>query len=235
MTYELALNGYEGPLDKLLQLVEEKKLEITQISLAEVTADFLKYLKTLETNRANHALIADFLSVASRLVLIKSKVLLPSLELTAEEETDIKNLEARLKIYAELKGAQKNIKSLWNDYPKMGAREFLSGLPPAFYPPKKIRKDDLRSALVQIIAELERFLKPVETLKIEVINLKTKIEEVLKKLTETPKKLRELRQDGSRSDLIVLFLAILHLIKEELVRVEQETNFAEIKIAKKAT
>ena len=73
MTYELALNGYKGPLDKLLELVEEKKLEITQISLAEVTADFLKYLKKLaaseeaslaqkgrESEKMNHAAIPCF-------------------------------------------------------------------------------------------------------------------------------------------------------------------------------
>ena len=235
MTYERVLSVYKGPLDNLLELVEEKKMEITRISLAEVTADFLKYLKKLETGPTNHALIADFLSVASRLILIKSKVLLPTLELTAEEESDIKNLEARLKIYAELKGAQKIIKSLWSDYPKIGTREFLSGLPPTFYPPSRLKKEGLSPSLARILEELQRFLKPVETLRIEVINLKTKIEEILKKLTATPKKFRELQKDGSRSEIIVLFLAILHLIKEELVWVEQETHFAEIKIAKPQT
>ena len=100
MPYELSLEYYKGPLDKLLELVEEKKLEITQISLAEVTADFLNYLKTLDESRANHSLIADFLVVASKLVLIKSKMLLPSLPLDEEEESDIRNLEERLKLFA---------------------------------------------------------------------------------------------------------------------------------------
>lgn len=232
MKYELVLNDYKGPLDKLLELVEEKKLEITRISLAEVTADFLKYLKKIEAEHADHGLIADFLSVASRLILIKSKVLLPALELTAEDESDIGNLEARLKIYAELKGAGKLIKSLWSEYPKIGAREFLSGLPPSFYPPGKLKKDHLSSSLDRIVEELQRFLKPVETLKIEVINLKTKIEEVFKKLTETPRGFRELQKGNSRSELVVLFLAVLHLIKEQLVHVEQESHFADIQIKK---
>jgi len=233
MTYELALNGYKGPLDKLLELVEEKKLEITQISLAEVTADFLKYLKKLEAGKMNHGLIADFLSVASRLILIKSKVLLPSLLLTTEEETDIRNLEARLKIYAELKNAQKHIKNLWSDYPKMATKEFLSGVASAFYPPQKVKRGDMARSLERILAELERFMKPVQTIKIEIINLKAKIEEILKKISETPKKMRDLRQKGSRDELVVIFLAILHLIKEELIYVEQETHFAEIQIARK--
>jgi len=243
MAYELVLNGYQGPLDKLLELVEEKKLEITQISLAEVTADFLKYLKKMAaskeaslapsgrgTEEMNHGLIADFLAVASRLILIKSKVLLPTLELTAEEETDIRNLEARLKIYAELKGAQKILKSLWSEQPKMATREFLSGMAASFYPPQKVKKEDLAPALAQILEELQRFLKPIETIKIEIVNLQAKIEEILKKITEGPKELRDLRQDRSKRELVVLFLAILHLIKEELIYVKQETHFAEIQV-----
>ena len=102
MLYELKLETYQGPLDKLLELVEGKKLEITKISLADVTADFLNFLKKLESEGANHSLIADFLVVASKLILIKSKVLLPALTLSEEEESDIHDLEARLKIYAEL-------------------------------------------------------------------------------------------------------------------------------------
>ncbi len=230
MAYELVLNDYKGPLDKLLELVEEKKMEVTQISLAAVTADFLDYLKKMEVEKINHGLIADFLAVASRLILIKSKVLLPTLELTTEEESDIRNLEARLKIYAELKGAQKILKSLWSDYPKMATREFLSGMEAAFYPPKKVGKEDLAPALTRILEELQRFLKPIETIKIEVINLKAKIEEIMKKITAKPKGLHDLQQNGSRSELVVLFLAILHLIKEELIHVEQEAHFAEIQV-----
>ncbi|HXF44320.1 MAG TPA: segregation/condensation protein A [Candidatus Paceibacterota bacterium] len=233
MTYELALNEYKGPLDKLLELVEEKKLEITRVSLSEVTADFLDYLKKMEAEKTNHGLIADFLAVASRLILIKSKTLLPALELSAEEESDIKNLEARLKIYAELKGAQKNIKSLWNEQQVMATREFLSGMEAVFYPPEGISKEDLAPALERILEELQRFLKPVETIKIEVINLKAKIEDILKKLEGKPMGLRGLRNENSRSELVVLFLAILHMIKEELIHVEQETHFAEIQIARK--
>ena len=113
MSYELKFDYYEGPLDKLLNLVEEKKLEITAVNLAEVTADFIKYVETLEAEGARGT-IADFLIVASKLILIKSKVLLPGLELSEEEESDVRSLEFRLKLYKELKLAQARIKSGWS-------------------------------------------------------------------------------------------------------------------------
>ena len=233
MSYELSLEQYKGPLDKLLELVEEKKLEITEISLAEVTTDFLSYLKELEENQPNRSLISDFLVVASRLVLIKSKILLPSLPLDEEEESDIRNLEERLKLYAELKRAQELLKKEWSDLPQMATREFLMGVGPSFYPPSNVTKKKLAQALSRVVGELEKVFKPVEIIKTEVISLKTKIEEILKKLTEKPTGFSELHGRRSRRELVVLFLAILYLIKDQLVSVEQSGHFDEITITKR--
>lgn len=233
MSYELSLEQYKGPLDKLLELVEEKKLEITQISLAEVTTDFLNYLKELEKNQPNRSLISDFLVVASRLVLIKSKILLPSLPLDEEEESDIRNLEERLKLYAEFKRAQQLVKEEWSDLPQMASREFLMGIGPSFYPPSNITKEQLAKALFRVVGELEKVFKPVEIIKIEVTSLKTKIEEVLKRLTEKPTGFSELHGRRSRRELIVLFLAVLHLISDQLVSVEQGGHFDEITVTKR--
>lgn len=233
MRYELKLDAYRGPLDKLLELVEEKKLEITQISLAEVTADFLEFLKELEKEGVDQSLVADFLVVASKLILIKSKVLLPSLTLSDEEESEIRDLETRLKIYEELKKAKEEVKRRWSENPQMGAREFLANLERVFYPPAKLTKEDLYKTFTKLVRELEVIFKPTETIKIEIIDLKTKIEEVLRKITEKPLEFRKLHGGGSRQELIVLFLAILHLIKDQLIRVEQKSHFEEMIIAKK--
>ena len=89
--YQLNIQQFFGPIEKLLELIEEKKMEITDLNLAEVTADFLNYLKTLVN--VDSRVLADFVVVASRLLLIKSKALLPSLELTEEEEQDISDLK----------------------------------------------------------------------------------------------------------------------------------------------
>jgi segregation and condensation protein A len=127
MNYELKLEQYSGPLEKLLELIEERKLEVTEISLGQVTEDFLRHLNDLKAKtgalqegdpvehsvRAHLRLLVDFIIVASRLILIKSKSLLPGLELSGEEEADIKDLERRLFIYKELKPAMRLIASLW--------------------------------------------------------------------------------------------------------------------------
>lgn len=234
MYYELVLEKYQGPIHKLLELVEEKKLEITQVSLSEVTSDFLSYLEKLEAEVGHHILIADFLVIASKLVLIKSKTLIPALDLSEEEEEDIKNLESRLKIYQELKKVQAYIKSGWSEYPQMAYRDFLMSLGVVFYPPNELTLEDLRKSVAKITSEIEKILKPVEIVKSEMVNLKEKITEILSRITERPVQFRFLKNGKERSEIIVLFLAILHLVKDQLVFVEQGDHFQEITIAKRS-
>lgn len=233
MPYELNLETYQGPLQKLLELIEEKKMEITVVSLAEVTGGFFDYLKKLEEAGAGHSILADFLVVASKLVLIKSKVLLPSLPLTEEEESDIKSLEGRLRIYQEFKKAQLHVKGLWNVSPRMFSREYLMTKEATFYPPRSVTGDILARAVARVAGELEKFLKPVVKVKNEIIHLKQKIEEILKRLTEAPMGFKKMHEGASRGELIVLFLAVLHLIRDQLIDADQDGQFDEIIIARK--
>ncbi len=234
MSYELNLGQYKGPLEKLLELIEEKKLEITTVNLAEVTSGFFDYLRKLETEHANHSLVADFLVIASKLLLIKSKTLLPSLELTEEEETDIKNLEARLTLYQELKRTREYIKEAWHPGPMIYSRAFLSGTEPIFYPPKGCGGDTLHEAVARVAGELEKFFHPVVRVKNEIIHLKQKIEEMLSRLTDTPVSFKSFRgEKRERSELVVLFLAVLHLVRDQLVMAEQGSRFGDIMIARK--
>ncbi len=230
--YELSFEYYKGPLEKLLELIEEKKLEVTTVSLAEVTGGFFDYLGKLEEAGAGNFVIADFLSVASKLLLIKSKFVLPSLVLSEEEEEDIQGLEKRLKVYQEFKQAKVYIKEMWRANEVMMTREFLKGMAQSFYPPKSCKASDFETALKRIIAEMEKFLKPVVKIRNEMINLKKKIEEVFSHLAESPVRFNDLHGGGGKKEVVVLFLAILHLIKEQLVRVEQEGRFSDIMVAK---
>ena len=95
--YKVKLEQFQGPLDLLLQLTEEKKLDITEISLAKVTDQYLTYLKNSEVISLDD--LANFLIIASRLILIKSRMLLPTLELSKEEEQDIETLKRQLEEY----------------------------------------------------------------------------------------------------------------------------------------
>lgn len=231
MNYELSFDAYKGPLDKLLELIEEKKLEITTIALAEVTADFLKYIETLEAEGRKDA-VADFLVIASKLILIKSKTLLPSLPLSEEEELDIHSLEIRLKIYRELKRGQAHIKERWSTHPQMAEREFLMSTAVFFFPPSKMTLDDLRRAMRKVAGEMERIMRPVETVKAEIIHLKQKIQEIIERISDVPFSFSDMHKGKKRGEVIVLFMALLHLIKDQIVRADQSDHFSDIVVAK---
>jgi len=86
---------FEGPLDLLLDLIEKEELEVTDVSLAQVANQFLKYLENSENVSPEY--LADFLLVAGKLILIKSKAILPTLELEKEEEEDNRRIESKTK------------------------------------------------------------------------------------------------------------------------------------------
>jgi len=232
MNYELKLEQFSGPLDKLLELIEEKKLEITQLSLAQVTADFLTYLQSLPPT-ADKNILADFLVIASRLILIKSQALFPFLSLAEEEKTEIAALEKQLKIYQELKSAQKNIVFLWKDEPQMMNREFLKSFQTFFYPPQKLKVGDLEKTIERLFGDWEKIFIPQAPVVNHFISLEKTMAEVLKKISEKPLDFSSLKKEGSKSEIIVLFLAILYLIKNQVIEVHQKYFFSEIKIAKK--
>ncbi len=232
-SYELSLDSYKGPIGTLLDLVLEKKMEITLVSLAEVTGDFLNYVTALEEDPRYRALVADFLVVASKLIFIKSKILLPSLPLTEEEEADIKNLESRVRLYKELKDAERHLAEAWSASPKMGAREFLLSSERVFLPPERVTSETLRAAMAKVYGDLERLYTPVETIAREVVNLKQKIQEVMARITSEPTAFSEFKKNASRREIVVLFLAVLHLVRDQALHVDQKGHFSEIFVAKK--
>lgn len=229
--YELTFDYYQGPIEKLLDLINEKKLEITIVSLSEVTGGFLEYLDKLDKENVKSEVIVGFLSVASQLLLIKSKFVSPSIVLSEEEEEEIKNLEERLKIYNEFINAKKNIKSMWSDNKLLFSREFLKGTDAFFYPHKNLSILSILEAIKKINSEMEKAFKPLVKIKKEMISLKNKIEEIFQRIKDQPKKFNDLHS-GEKREVIVLFLAILHLIKKQLIYVKQENSFAEIFIQK---
>lgn len=236
MVYLTSEDGYVGPLEKLLTLVEEKKLEVTAINLAKVTGDFLDYFQKIQETAKDDVkpLLADFLLVVARLLLIKSKVLLPDLELTEEEEADIRDLEFRLKIYKDLKGARRQIMVNWRVSPLSLAREPFASEIPVFHPPKLLTPSDLKIAMEKMAWATLRTLMPKATVRRQTINLRDKIEQILQKITAAPSAFRTLHETGSRGELVVLFLAVLHLVRDNMLHAFQENHFAEIHIAKKS-
>ena len=178
--YEIKIKQFTGPLEKLLALIEERKLEITQVNLAEVTASFLDYVKKLGTESTS-GVLADFLVVAAKLILIKSKVLLPDLKLTEEEEADIQDLEGRLKIYKEFKRASQYIEAMWAKNKPAFARQFFMNLGDTsiFYPPQDISINQMAEVVRKLLLALKALIPQAATAVKEII---ITIEEKMKEL-----------------------------------------------------
>lgn len=240
MNYELRIEQFSGPVEKLLELIEEKKLDITEVSLAEVTADFLNYLKTLSTQinadqdadkRGN--LVADFLVVAAKLILIKSKTLLPDLKLTQEEETEIKDFTQRLVIYKEFRKASQEIAYLVNKKNRLYSREFLQNMEVVFYPPSNVNLSTLGKAMGKIFSVLQELLLETQKINIKTVKLEEKIAELLERLNKSAKiSFKELSEKKAKIEIIVSFLALLHILQDRFLEVEQKNNFSDIIIKK---
>ncbi|MDD5711069.1 MAG: ScpA family protein [Candidatus Colwellbacteria bacterium] len=225
--YELTIGEFRGPLDKLLELIDERKLEITRLNLAQVTADFVAYLETLE--EIDHKELANFVVVASKLVLIKSYALLPNLELSGEEERDMAELEKRLRLYKEFRQAERNIAGTW-DNRRMTARPYLASVPTGFYLTERVRPEQLRKDFEQLV-EMVTELRKLETREMAVVNLEEKIAELLQRVkTIVRTSFSHLRGGKEKSEVVVMFLALLHLLKDNRISVMQEEIFGDITI-----
>ncbi len=242
--YEVKSQTFSGPLDKLLELIEARHLEVTRLSLAEVTEDFLSYIKKLGEH-APPAEIADFLVVAARLLLIKSKVLLPELALTPDEESEIHDLEERLAIYRQFaaRAARGNeeegagSRAILERWEKnvIHARALFAGFQETsiFYPPPALTKEHLMAAVSKTISALQEFLPQKSELKGAIISLEEKITELLNRFRVTLEhSFHTISKDRPRGEIVVMFLALLHLLKERSIFVTQKDSFGDIILRK---
>jgi segregation and condensation protein A len=227
MTTIFTLEKFEGPLDLLLQLLEQEELVITDITIARVTEQYLKYLDSLEEYRSEE--LADFLVVATKLVYLKSKMLLPYLYPPEEEGP---SLADQLKLYKQYVEASKVIESLWTENQVAYGRVEPPIKVEGFIMPSNARIEHLYSLMVLVLKKLKP-LNPLPKVAIDrTISLKQKIESIFETLQQI-KKLSFAEVVGaaeSRTEIIVSFLAILELVKQQRVAIEQVECFQEMEL-----
>ena len=233
-SYQLKIAGYEGPFNLLLNLIEKRKLFINDVSLAVVTEDYLNYMNKL--GGLNPAEIASFVLVASTLILIKSKSLLPNLNLTSEEEGDIHSLEERLRLFELYTKLGGHIKENFGENIIFAPLERKNELL-IFLPDDKITSKNMmefaRGALGSMPKKI--FLPEVEVRKV------VSIEEMIDNLTERIKSSIKMSfkdfagKAVTREEkvfVIVGFLAMLELVRNGILHVIQENDFSDIIIEK---
>lgn len=229
--YKIKLEKFEGPLDLLLHLIEEEEMDISEISLAHITDQYIEYLERMEDVDPRE--MADFLVVAAKLLWIKSKTLLPSLE---TDEADGSDLAAQLKIYKEYHDASLIIQ-------KMIAKKqftFVREKPPLafgetfFNPPAWLTGEKLVGVMREIISDLE----PIVRLPRGVVKSAISIQEKIQQIRDLIRGKIEIKfysivkKAKSRVEVIVNFLAVLELLKHRHIIVTQEKMFGEINIKK---
>ncbi|MEJ0002190.1 MAG: segregation/condensation protein A [bacterium] len=229
--YNVKTAAFQGPFALLLSLVEGRKLFINDVSLAEVTEDYIKHVNAL--GERDPAEVSSFIVVAATLILIKSKSLLPNLDLTDGEESDIVALEERLRQYQLYTRLAGNVKALFGKN-MIFAPEGRKNDVLVFLPDEAITKESMmtfaRDALGRIPKKV--FLSEVEVKK--VISIDEMIDKLTERITNSLNKINFKEFSGravSREEkvvVIVSFLAMLELTRQGIIHVTQENNFEDI-------
>lgn len=234
MEFTVKLDRYEGPYTKLLELIEQRKLSITEISLVAVADDYIAYIKTLE--QKNLVDISQFIVVASTLILIKAKSLLPGVVYTDEEEKQVHDLEKKLELYAMLASTSNKIRAIFTKnilYSRSHASHKDTTI---FVPDARVDRLMLQSVALLTLAT---FITPKALVRVAVEQA-LRIENVIEKLLERVKTMHSMTLQSmaggaktfeeQKKLLIVNFIALLELLRSGGVHAEQHAGGGDIEI-----
>ena len=220
---------FEGPLDLLLDLVERRKLLINDISLAEVTDEYMRQVSIMQELSLPNT--AQFVQLAATLLLIKSKSLLPVLELTQEEEQVIDDLEERLRRYAIFRqGAEVIMQQFGKQIATV--RQYVPDKNPLFVTDHFTSIESLQAAIGEVLVNLpKKEVKPKVKVK-KVISLEEMIEKLETRIkNEMRLRFSDLLEDNQEKPTVIVgFLAVLESVKQGSVLVAQAGRFADIEI-----
>ena len=228
----ISLEKFEGPVDLLLQLIEKDKLSITEISLAKITDQYLNYIhdKVIASEE-----VADFLLIAAKLIYLKSKYLLPNV--VATEEEDGLSLAKQLKIYRQYYEASKLINKMWLDKSHLAYQrnvDLKSYLEFGFLPPKNLKLEQLGIYFHGVLARIETIVNLPKVVMARAISIGEKIKQIKDLINQKQELLfSHLRSSNNKTEVIVNFLAILELVKQKEITVQQNDLFADFNIFKR--
>jgi segregation and condensation protein A len=237
--YKVKLDTFEGPLDLLLHLIRKHELDIYAIPIALITEQYLEYIEMMQ--ELNLDVAGEFLVMASTLIHIKSRTLLPRPDPAQEESAEEDPREAlvrrllehqKYKAAAELLHEREALRSAQFMRPDARVAEAAGD---EYEPELEV---DLFSLLAAFRGVLQRATRrPRMVLPPEQISIEDRIHQLLSRLSETEAcGFEDLFSDGdgSRPFMIVTFLALLEMIRLKLIRVFQSGSFGAIRVYKRA-
>ncbi len=224
---------FQGPLETLLGLIESRKLSVSLVSLSEVCDGYLAYVEKLPELPLSET--SQFVLIASTLLLIKSRSLLP-MPLTDEEEQSIEELEKRLKHLAKIRDAAKLLKGQWGRDSLVLTRRApdivaITGVAkPAFAPAEAAIQTILAAArkLVRTLPKpdkmAEAVVAPILKLEDVIVSLKNRLQKAVRA------RWSDVTRGASKGDMIVHFLAVLELVRHGSISATQDKLFSDILI-----
>ena len=235
MEYEVKIENFEGPLDLLLHLIKESKVDIWEISIADIAEEYLAYIQRME--KLNLDIASEYLVMASELIEMKSRMLLPRQEkdVGEEEEEDPKErLIRRLVEYQKYKEVTKNFKeleSLRQEFYTKAPDNLKEYVEEGVVPSSDVTLEDLMLAFQKFLnrKELEKPLQTTVTKKeITVEERRKSIRDILTKRKRVD--FFELFEVVTKEYIVVTFLAILEMAKKQELLIKQESDFSQIMI-----
>jgi len=231
--YTIQLPVYEGPLDLLLNLIEHAELDITKVSLAEVTDQYLAFIRQIQDRQLED--LASFLVMAARLIQIKSEALLPRPPLREPGEEDPGDALARqLVAYKKYK----QVAILLAERGEAGLKTYVR-LSPGVFPEAVFEFEDLSIGNLariyrEVLASAPKIDPSMEPVSRQIVRVRDKIQFILVTISRIGKTTFRKLLGGARSrvEVVVSFLALLELIKQQRLSVHQETLFGEIELTK---
>ncbi|CAH2715684.1 Segregation and condensation protein A [Neobacillus rhizosphaerae] len=241
MPYQVKIDAFEGPLDLLLHLINRLEIDIYDIPVAQITEQYLIYIKTMSELKLDVA--SEFLVMAATLLVIKSKMLLPKHEEFFDdedhempfEEDPRDELVERLIEYRKYKEAAHDLKSMEEERGLMYTKppSDLSDFAKDFQP----QKAELNVSLYDMLAAFQKLLRRKKLQRPMATKIARQEISIEKRMTEIMDELKQLKGRKNFNDLfpypgkehiVVTFLAILELIKRKEIDVEQQENFGDI-------
>ncbi|OGG48579.1 hypothetical protein A3G63_00830 [Candidatus Kaiserbacteria bacterium RIFCSPLOWO2_12_FULL_52_8] len=227
--FTIKTDGYEGPFELVLDLIEARKLLVNDLALSSITEDFILHVRSQATFPVEAT--ANFIQIAATLLLIKSKSLIPDLTLTEEESGDVEDLKRRLEAYEKVREASRELARIYGK--AVMIQEGERPLEVLFAPARDLSAPALAEALARVLSAREEVkelpearVKPLVTIEEMMDRLAKRVQSAMtlsfKEFAGTSKK---------KVEVIVSFLALLELVKQGAVAAEQLDAHGDIRIS----
>ena len=237
MTYNFTINDFEGPLDLLLHLVKESKMDIYEINIHEIINQYLDFIHSLEENNIDVA--SEYLVMASELVHLKSKLLINRQdeeeniedEFSFNSEEDLKNKLLEYEKYKEITSNFQELEEKRSEVYTKLPESLMEYIDKDIYKTGELDINELFNAY-KLFIERQKLSKPLNTkITKKELNIDDKIKDI-RKILDTRKRVNfiELFTEMTKPNIVITFLSILEMTKNNEIKLTQKDNFSPIMI-----